>query len=87
MTRIELELEDGDLRDLRGALLAARATELAEVHRRDLRQSAGYGSDSARVQMTDEVAHHRRRVELLDRLLAALPTSTASSVARTVERR
>jgi predicted ester cyclase len=55
-----------------GALLAARATELAEARRRELRHSAGYGSDSARDTMSAEAAQRRRRLELLDRLLAAL---------------
>ncbi len=71
--RIELALDsDEDLRALRGALLAARATELSELGRRAGRQSYGYGSDSARETMSDEVASHRRRHDLLDRLLRAI---------------
>jgi hypothetical protein len=73
VARIELDLTEEEARTLRGALLAARATELAEVHRRDFRHSAGYGSDSARQVMTAEVEHRRRRIDLLDRLLEALP--------------
>jgi hypothetical protein len=73
--RLDLELNPDDVRILRGALLAARATELAEMHRRGFRHAAGYGSDSARTVMTAEVEHHRRRLELLDRLLAALEAS------------
>ena len=61
-----------DLRLLRGALLAARATELAEVKRRDLRLFAGYGTDSAREGMTAEMDQARRRLVLLDRLIGAL---------------
>jgi hypothetical protein len=72
MPRLELDLDTEDIGVLRGALLAARATELAELHRRGFRHSAGYGSDSARAVMTTEVEHHRRRIELLDRLLEAL---------------
>ena len=71
--RIELPIEEDDVPVLRGALLAARATELAELHRRGFRHSAGYGSDSARTVMTAEVEHHRRRIELLDRLIEGLP--------------
>jgi hypothetical protein len=71
--RIELPIDDDDLPTLRGALLAARATELAELRRRGFRHSAGYGSDSARTVMTAEVEHHQRRIELLDRLIEALP--------------
>ena len=73
MIRVELPIEDDEVPVLRGALLAARATELAELHRRGFRHSAGYGSDSARTVMTAEVEHYRRRIELLDRLIEALP--------------
>ena len=68
-----------DLRALRGALLAARATELSEVQRRAQRHSLGYGSDSQRDSMTDEVAHRRRRWEMLDRLIAAMDAATPQS--------
>ena len=72
MPRLELDLDADDVRALRGALLAARATELGEVHRRGFRHSAGYGSDSARQVMLSEVDQHRRRIELLDRLIDAV---------------
>jgi hypothetical protein len=72
--RIDLPVDaDEDVATLRGALLAARATALAEIHRRGFRHFAGYGSDSAREGMTEEVRHQARRLELLDRLIAALP--------------
>ena len=72
--RIDLPIErNDDLRVLRGALLAARATETAELQRRGYRLSTGYGTDSAREGMSAEVDRLRRRVELLDRLIAALP--------------
>jgi hypothetical protein len=70
--RLELALDDDDFRLLRGALLAARAAELAEAQRRGARLSFGYGSDSAREDMSAEVVQARRRRELLDELLAAL---------------
>ena len=72
--KLDLPIEPDDVPLLRGALLAARATELAELHRRGFRHSAGYGSDSARQVMTAEVGQHRRRIELLDRLIEALPS-------------
>ncbi len=73
IVRIDLTLDgDEDLTVLRGALLTARATELAEVRRRDLRLSAGYGTDSAREGMGAEVDRYGRRMELLDRLIVAL---------------
>ncbi len=40
--------------------------------------SFGYGSDSARETMTDEVDQAERRHEMLDRLLSALQKATAS---------
>jgi hypothetical protein len=71
--RLEIPIEtDDELRALRGALLAARATELSEVQRRAQRHNLGYGTDSQRESMTDEVADRRRRWEMLDRLLAAI---------------
>jgi hypothetical protein len=71
--RLELTVDSGeDLNALRGALVAARASELSEARRRGDRLSFGYGSESAREGMSAEVIQSRRRVELLDRLLAAL---------------
>ena len=70
---LELPIEsEEELRALRGALLAARATELSELQRRAGRHSYGYGSETARDAMSDEVASHRRRIEMLDRLINAL---------------
>jgi hypothetical protein len=78
--RLDLTVEsDDELRALRGALLAARATELSELQRRAGRHSYGYGSDSARETMTDEVTSHRRRHDMLDRLIAAIDAALASS--------
>jgi hypothetical protein len=74
MPRLALDLTDQEARALRGTLLAARATELAEVNRRGFRHSAGYGSDAARDSMTAEVAQLEARIELLDRLIEALAT-------------
>jgi hypothetical protein len=75
---LELPIEESDLPILRGALIAARATELGEMQRRGFRHSAGYGSDSARATMTAEVEQHRRRIELLDGIIEALPREAAS---------
>jgi hypothetical protein len=65
-----------DVAALEGALLAARASELAEARRRGDRVFFGYGSESARESMSAEVAQRRRRWTMLDRLLAALEAST-----------
>ena len=71
--RIEIDIEsDAELDALEGALLAARASELSQIKRRGARHSLGYGSDSARDTMTDEVDHHERRWAVLDRLIAAV---------------
>ena len=71
--RIEIDLEsDAELDALEGALLAARASELSQIKRRGARHSFGYGSDSARDTMSDEVDHHERRWAMLDRLIAAV---------------
>ena len=73
--RLQLEIQvdtDDELRALRGALLAARASELSELQRRAGRLNLGYGSDTIREALDDEVAHLRRRWEMLDRLIASL---------------
>ena len=78
---IELTLRvdsDDELRALRGALLAARATELSEVQRRAQRHSLGYGTDSQRESMTEEVAQARLRWEMLDRLITAIDAAVAN---------
>jgi hypothetical protein len=71
--RVDLPVESDDEVDaLEGALLAARASELSQIRRRGARHSFGYGSDSARETMTNEVDHAQRRWEVLDRLLNAI---------------
>lgn len=67
---------DDELRALRGALLAARASELSELQRRAGRHTLGYGSDTARESMSAEVIQLRWRWEMLDRLIAALESET-----------
>jgi hypothetical protein len=76
--RLDLDADAEDVRALRGALLAARASELAEARRRGDRLSFGYGSESARDGMSAEVVQARRRVEMLDRLIAALDAADRS---------
>jgi hypothetical protein len=70
-----------DRRALRGALLAARASELSEIQRRAGRLTLGYGSDTARESMSDEVANLRRRWTMLDRLIAALEEASPGDAA------
>lgn len=78
---LDVDFDREEQRVLRGALLAARATELAEAHRRGFRASYEKQSESARASMSAEVAHHLRRIELLDRLLAALGDTTTDTEA------
>ncbi len=77
--RLEIAIESADdPRVLRGALLAARASELSELQRRAGRLSFGYGSESARESMDAETRRLRRRIELLDALVDALGDALAS---------
>ena len=77
--RLEIPIEsDEELAALEGALIAARAAELSQIRRRADRLAFGYGSDSARETMTDEVDHAERRHAMLDRLLSALKASTST---------
>jgi hypothetical protein len=71
--RIELPVDSvEDIAILRGALLKARASELSELQRRAGRHNLGYGTDSARESMDEETRSLRRRIELLDALIAVL---------------
>jgi hypothetical protein len=72
---IDLHLEVGDdeeLDELERALLKARATELGEVRRRDIRLTAGYGDATTRDVLDDESRRARIRHEVLGRVIDAL---------------
>jgi hypothetical protein len=74
---LEVQVEsDNDLAALEGALLAARAAELSQIRRRGDRLAFGYGSDTARETMNDEVDQAERRWTMLDRLLKSLKTAS-----------
>jgi hypothetical protein len=71
--RITVRINSPDERAaLEQALLRARATELAEVRRNQVRLSAGYGDRDQRETMTDEADRAALRHSMLDRLLAAI---------------
>lgn len=73
VVHLEIPLDSAEeLAALRGALLAARASELSQVRRRGNRHAFGYGSDSARDTMSAEVDQAQRRHDMLDRLIRAL---------------
>jgi hypothetical protein len=78
--RVEVPIEsDEELAALEGALLAARATELSQIRRRGDRLAFGYGTDSARETMNDEIDQAERRRTMLDRLLAALKDASRTA--------
>ena len=79
--RLEVPIEsDDELAALEGALLAARAAELSQIRRRGLRHELGYGSDSARETINDEVDQAERRRAMLDRLIASLNQASRDDV-------
>ena len=70
---LRLELADDEaLDELERALLKARATELGEVRRRDIRLTAGYGDATTREVLDDESRRAQIRYDALTRLLEAL---------------
>lgn len=70
---LRIRVDDERERDaLEQALLQARATELAEVRRNEVRLGAGYGDDTTRDAMADQAGRAALRRTMLDRLLAAL---------------
>jgi hypothetical protein len=77
---LRVRVDDPAERDaLEQALLRARAGELAEVRRNQVRLGAGYGDDTTRDTMTDQQAMAHRRWTMLDRLLAALRAGEGST--------
>ena len=69
---LTLDLTDLEVDELRRALLKARAAELAEVRRRDIRLTAGYGDATNREVMDDEARRAQVRHDVLSKLLEAL---------------
>ena len=69
---LRLDLADDELAELERALLKARATELGEVRRRDLRLSAGYGDSTTREVLDDEGRRAQLRYDVLSKLIEAL---------------
>jgi hypothetical protein len=78
--RLEFAIEsDEELAALEGAIIAARATELSQIRRRGDRLAFGYGTDSARETMDDEIDQAERRRAMLDRLLSALKAASRTA--------
>jgi hypothetical protein len=70
--RLDLELDADALDALERALLRARAAELSEVRRRNVRLTAGYGDATGREVMDEEARAAQARHDALDAVLAAL---------------
>ena len=67
-----LDLTDDELAELERVLLKARATELGEVRRRQIRLAAGYGDSTTREVLDDEADRAQLRHDAVSRLLEAL---------------
>lgn len=79
--RIDLRLDlhdDEELQELERALLKARASELSEVRRRNVRLVAGYGDATTREVLDDEGRRAQIRYDVLSRLLDALRGATGA---------
>lgn len=77
--RVELGLDlhdDEELDELERALLKARASELSEVRRRNVRLVAGYGDATTRDVMDDEGRRAQIRHDVLSRLIDELRRRT-----------
>jgi len=70
--RLDLELDTEEFAELERALLKARAAELGEVRRRQVRFTAGYGDATTRDVLDDEGRRAQLRYDALSRLLDAL---------------
>ena len=69
--RLDID-DDEELAELERALLKARAAELGEVRRRNVRLTAGYGDETTREVLDDEGRRAKIRHEALGKLLEAL---------------
>ena len=69
--------DDASVEELERALLKARATELGEVRRRNVRLTAGYGDATNRGVMDDEAHRAQLRYDALTALLEALRRARA----------
>jgi hypothetical protein len=72
---LRLDLDEEQITELERVLLKARAAELGEVRRRQVRFTAGYGDETTRDVLDDEGRRAQIRYEVLSRLLEALRTS------------
>ena len=71
---LRLDLTVEELAELERVLLKARATELGEVRRRQVRLSAGYGDPTTRRVMDTEADRAQVGHDVLSKLIHALRT-------------
>ena len=69
---LRIEVHDEELDELERVLLKARAAELTEVRRRQVRFTAGYGDATTREVLDDEGRRAQLRHDVLTKLLEAL---------------
>ena len=74
---LRLDLTEAALAELERALLKARATELGEIRRRQIRLSAGYGDATTREVLDDDADRAQLRHEALSALIEALRAARA----------
>ena len=76
---LRLSLDADALDALESALLRARAAELSEVRRRNVRLTAGYGDATARDVMDDEARRAQDRYDALTAVLESVRAGTDAS--------
>ena len=76
---LQLSLDADALDALESALLRARAAELSEVRRRNVRLTAGYGDATAREVMDDEGRRAQERYDALTLVLEAVRAARAGT--------
>lgn len=75
--RIDIAVSGQEAEALERALLKARASELSEVKRRNVRLTAGYGDPTNRDVMDDEARSAQLGYDVLTTLLDALRVARA----------
>ena len=72
---LRLDIDEEQIAELERALLNARATELTEVRRRQVRLTARYGDETTREVLDDEGRRAQIRYDVLSKLLESLRAS------------
>jgi hypothetical protein len=81
MTTVSVRIDsEAERVALEQALLRARASELGEVRRRNVRHITGYGDATTRDAMSSEGDRAQLRWTMLDRLLAAVKDAGSEAI-------